>query len=198
MGPRDPETQSHDTRWWRSNLANALHVTQVSILLLRLRFPYRIRASTAAGAGSATAAERGDYISSSDDTQHHDAVMETSRNARGDCRVALLYSGHVRSFAHPRVHHTHLKNLIQPLEVECDVDVFMYLAGERVVLPSEPRMYQVLLFGAHLTDMRDSTAIMRRGVETFHTCFPTRNCTAYLTTHNGTAMSEVDVPKHRS
>lgn len=45
------------------------------------------------------------------------------------CRCAVLYSGHVRSFAHPRVHLSHKKNLIDQLETDCEVDVFMYLSG---------------------------------------------------------------------
>lgn len=45
------------------------------------------------------------------------------------CRCAVLYSGHVRSFVQPRVHMSHKTNLIEPLETECDVDVFMYLSG---------------------------------------------------------------------
>lgn len=61
----------------------------------------------------------------------HGAEMggEEEEEAAAGCRVAVLYSGHVRSFAHPRVHVSHVKNLIEPLEMECNVDVFMYLAG---------------------------------------------------------------------
>lgn len=134
-----------------------------------LRFLYHIHTSTTASATSATTAERGDYSSGNNNSrQHDDVVMETSGNGSGDCRVALLYSGHVRSFAHPRVHHTHLQNLIHPLEEECDVGVFMYLAGNIVILQFEPR-----LFGAHVTHPipRNSVAIVRRGVDTFRTRF---------------------------
>lgn len=46
------------------------------------------------------------------------------------CRCAVLYSGHVRSFAHPRVHLSHKKHLIDQLKQDCDVDVFMYISGD--------------------------------------------------------------------
>lgn len=45
------------------------------------------------------------------------------------CRCAVLYSGHVRSFVRPQVHLSQMINLIEPLETECEVDVFMYLSG---------------------------------------------------------------------
>lgn len=47
------------------------------------------------------------------------------------CRCAVLYSGHVRSFAQPRVYQSHKKHLIEQLETDCHVDVFMYISGER-------------------------------------------------------------------
>lgn len=40
------------------------------------------------------------------------------------CRCAVLYSGHVRSFVRPRVHLSQMTNLIEPLETECEVDVY--------------------------------------------------------------------------
>lgn len=46
------------------------------------------------------------------------------------CRCAVLYSGHVRSFAQPRVHLSHKRHLVEQLQIGCDVDVFMYLSGE--------------------------------------------------------------------
>lgn len=62
----------------------------------------------------------------------HPAAFGVRINAASDaesCRCALLYSGHVRSFAQPRVHLTHKENLIKQLEVDCQVDVFLYLSG---------------------------------------------------------------------
>lgn len=79
-------------------------------------------------------------------TSHHRAISATTvtstvgtifdssgydRHERARCKVAVLYSGHVRSFVQPGVHGTHIENLIEPLEGECDVDVFMYFAGEK-------------------------------------------------------------------
>lgn len=46
------------------------------------------------------------------------------------CRCAVLYSGHVRSFAQPRVYQSHKKHLIEQLEIDCHVDVFMYISGD--------------------------------------------------------------------
>ena len=48
------------------------------------------------------------------------------------CRCAVLYSGHVRSFAQPRVHLSHKKHLIEQLKKDCDVDVFMYISGRDI------------------------------------------------------------------
>ena len=45
------------------------------------------------------------------------------------CRCAVLYSGHVRSFVQPRVHLSHKENLIEQLEKDCSVDIFMYISG---------------------------------------------------------------------
>lgn len=67
-------------------------------------------ATTATAAGTATAA----------------TVVQS---ATAPCRCAVLYSGHVRSFARPRVHVSHKVNLIEPLETTCNVDVLMYLSG---------------------------------------------------------------------
>ncbi|CAN0058472.1 unnamed protein product, partial [Discosporangium mesarthrocarpum] len=54
------------------------------------------------------------------------------------CKVALAYSGHVRSFAHPRVYLSHMKHLVEPLRdgEGCQVDIFMYLSVEDEVDPS--------------------------------------------------------------
>ncbi|CAN0532717.1 unnamed protein product, partial [Ectocarpus sp. 12 AP-2014] len=54
------------------------------------------------------------------------------------CRCAVLYSGHVRSFVQPRVHLSHKKNLIEQLETDCHVDVFMHISVEDEV----PRRYR--------------------------------------------------------
>ncbi|CAM9607484.1 unnamed protein product [Ectocarpus fasciculatus] len=54
------------------------------------------------------------------------------------CRCAILYSGHVRSFVQPRVHLSHKKNLIEQLDIDCHVDVFMHISVEDEV----PRRYR--------------------------------------------------------
>lgn len=64
-----------------------------------------------------------------------DVDNDTRSRSRSDgvavrgCRCAVLYSGHVRSFVRPQVHLSQMMNLIEPLETECEVDVFMYLSG---------------------------------------------------------------------
>lgn len=63
--------------------------------------------------------------------------------AHSNCRIAVLYSGHVRSFAHPRVHESHRRLLIEPLEAECKVDVFMHVSGDtRPMLSPQERTQQ--------------------------------------------------------
>lgn len=54
---------------------------------------------------------------------------DAASGAESACRCAVLYSGHVRSFAQPRVHLSHKEHLIDVLKKDCDVDVFMYISG---------------------------------------------------------------------
>ena len=43
------------------------------------------------------------------------------------CRVAVCFSGAIRSFAHPAVHNSIRVNLIEAIEADgCEVDVFAY------------------------------------------------------------------------
>lgn len=119
------------------------------------------------------------------------------------CRVAVLYSGHVRSFAHPRIHRTHMENLIAPLKVECDVNVFMYLAGEKrlghliwyrstaLVVTCAPNPYLITPWGSFSVKMvinrrkryRSTTPNLARQGETldttpYHPCHSQRAASA--------------------
>lgn len=60
---------------------------------------------------------------------HHHHQHQHQQKQRPGC--AVLYSGHVRSFVQPRVYTSHKKYLIRQLELDCDVDVFMYLSGKK-------------------------------------------------------------------
>lgn len=74
------------------------------------------------------------YLSAAGLLAHQIAVGSGAGEASGaesSCRCAVLYSGHVRSFAQPRVYKSHKKNLLEQLEMDCYVDVFMYISGER-------------------------------------------------------------------
>lgn len=61
---------------------------------------------------------------------HQPALGADAAWGTESCRCAVLYSGHVRSFVQPRVHLSHKKNLIEQLEIDCQVDVFMHISGK--------------------------------------------------------------------
>ncbi|CAM9828508.1 unnamed protein product [Ectocarpus sp. 6 AP-2014] len=69
---------------------------------------------------------------------HQPAFGADAASGTESCRCAVLYSGHVRSFVQPRVHLSHKKNLIEQLEIDCHVDVFMHISVEDEV----PRRYR--------------------------------------------------------
>ncbi|CAM9160100.1 unnamed protein product, partial [Scytosiphon promiscuus] len=90
-----------------------------------------------------------------DQTAFRTNVDASSEDA--SCRCALLYSGHVRSFAQPRVYLSHKENLIKQLEVDCQVDVFLYISVEDQV-PSRRNMGKfadALAFTAHSPSMEE-------------------------------------------
>lgn len=63
-------------------------------------------------------------INNSNDDNHDD----NSRKAdAATCRVAICFSGHIRSFVYPSVHQSAKRNLVDAIAAEgCRVDVFAY------------------------------------------------------------------------
>lgn len=75
------------------------------------------------------------------------------------CRVAVCFSGHVRSFVYPVVHRSIRRNLIQSIEDEgCDVDIFAYATLVDIV----PRSKQV-----HAGKALTSTVMVSRSCKTY-------------------------------
>lgn len=59
------------------------------------------------------------------------------------CRVAVCFSGHVRSFVYPVVHVSARRNLVDAIEAQgCQVDVFVYATLSDAV----PRFKSVSVF----------------------------------------------------
>lgn len=89
-----------------------------------------------------------EVIEHSSGTAHLSSSKSDENGSRPKCSCAVLYSGHVRSFVQPSVYISHRRNLIEPLEEDCAVDVYMYLSGASVVAPSL----------CYLLSMKDTTA----------------------------------------
>ena len=53
---------------------------------------------------------------------------------KNKCRVAVCFSGAIRSLVHPAVHNSIRKNLIEAIEADgCEVDIFAYATRKDTV-----------------------------------------------------------------
>lgn len=96
----------------------------------------------AAALSSAARAEGTAAIDHSDNSrssrqQNPEAHTDPSSAGVG-CRVAMCFSGAIRSFVHPAVHRSIRTNLIESIKADgCEVDVFAYVTREDTVVKAK-------------------------------------------------------------
>lgn len=92
--------------------------------------------SSAARAEGATAINHSDNGRSS--RQQNPEVHTDPSGAGVSCRVAMCFSGAIRSFVHPAVHRSIRTNLIESIKADgCEVDVFAYVTREDTVVKAK-------------------------------------------------------------
>ncbi|CAM9356811.1 unnamed protein product [Ectocarpus sp. 13 AM-2016] len=96
----------------------------------------------AAGLSSAARAEGTTAINHSDNgrsSRQQNPEVHTDPDGTGvSCRVAMCFSGAIRSFVHPAVHRSIRTNLIESIKADgCEVDVFAYVTREDTVVKAK-------------------------------------------------------------